>query len=45
MQVIVRKDLCCAKLREGGSGDVHADMLSYAELVLMLYACKEIDRR
>jgi hypothetical protein len=31
--VIVRKALCCAKIREGGSGEVHADLLSYAELV------------
>jgi hypothetical protein len=45
VQVIVRKALCCAKLGEGGSGEVRADLLSYAELVLRLCACKEIDRR
>jgi hypothetical protein len=45
VQVIVRKDLCCAKLREGGSGKVRIDLVSSEELVLMLCACKDIDRR
>jgi hypothetical protein len=34
VQVIVREDLCYAKLREGGSGEVHIDLMSYAELVI-----------
>jgi hypothetical protein len=45
VQVIITKALCCAKLREGGSGKVHTYLLSYAELVLRLRACKEIDIR
>jgi hypothetical protein len=45
VQVIVREALCCAKLREGGSSEVHIDLLSYAEFILRLCACKEIDKR
>jgi hypothetical protein len=45
VQVIVTKALCYAKLREGGSGEVRVDLLSYAELFLRLHACKEIDIR
>jgi hypothetical protein len=40
-----KKALCCAKLWEGGYGKVHADILSYAEVVFWLCACKKIERR
>jgi hypothetical protein len=43
--VIVRRLCVVTKLREGGSGEVCADLLSYAELVLWLCACKKIERR
>jgi hypothetical protein len=39
------KALCCAKLEEGGSGEVHTNILSYVELDLCLYACNNIVRR
>jgi hypothetical protein len=45
VQVIVTKALCCAKLGEGGFGEVRTNLLSYVELVLRPCACKEIDRR
>ena len=35
-----KKALCYTKLGEGGSGEVHADLLSYVELVLWLCALK-----
>ncbi len=31
--ILCKKDLCCSNLREGGSGEVCADLFSYAELV------------
>jgi hypothetical protein len=40
-----KRDLCCNLAREGGSGEVRADLLSYAEWVLMLCACKKIEGR
>ena len=33
--------MCCAKIGEGGSSEVHGDVLSYVEMVLWLYALKE----
>jgi hypothetical protein len=40
-----KKDLCFAKLGEGGSSEVRIDLMSYAELDLWLCACKKIRRR
>jgi hypothetical protein len=42
---LCKKALCCDLTQEGGSSEVHADLMSYAELVLWLCACKRIERR
>jgi hypothetical protein len=39
-----KKALFCDLTQEGGSGEVHVDILSYVELVLWLFACKRIER-
>jgi hypothetical protein len=41
VQVIVRKALCCAKIREGGFDEVRVYFLSYVKFVFWLCALEE----
>jgi len=45
VQVNVKRFFSVTSLREEGCSEVHTDLMSYAEWVLMLCECKEIDRR